>query len=562
MTAVRTLADRYLAEVVALDPVRATFLGMPGHDHELTDYSPDGVTARNELARRALVELDGTPVEDEGDRFCAALLRDRLGSELALHEAGEHLRPLRIIGSPVGSLRAAFDLMPRTTADDWDVVARRMRALPGALDQLWEALAAGIEADVVAARRQALAVADQVATWAGRRGTTPWFEQLAGSAPDVGRVDAALAAELAAAARAATAALVTHHERLVTTYAPAAGDEDPVGSDRYLLYAGAVLGMPLDPAAAYAWAWDELARIEAEMAVVAERILPGATFGEAMEHLDTRGEAIEGEDALRQWLQDLMDTTIAELDGTHFDLAPEVRVVEAMIAPPGTAAAQYYTPPSADFSRPGRTWYPTLGATRFPLWGEVSTCYHEGVPGHHLQLAQWRHVAGDLSLYQTSVSISGNVEGWALYAERLMDELGYLDDPDRRLGYLVAQQMRATRVIVDIGMHCRMTIPAGQPFHPGEVMSPELGREFLLAHAGKPGPFLESEWVRYLGWPAQAICYKLGEQVWLAGRDEARRAQGAAFDPKRWHMAALSQGSLPLVDLAAELPRLGAPSAM
>jgi uncharacterized protein (DUF885 family) len=298
----------------------------------------------------------------------------------------------------------------------------------------------------------------------------------------------------------------------------------------------------------------------AEVAEVADRIAPGADIHQALEILDTRGEAIEGSAALQAFLQDLMDSTIDALDGTHFDLAPPLRTVEAMIAPPGGAAAQYYTPPSADFSRPGRTWYPTMGKTRFPVWNEVSTCYHEGVPGHHLQLAQWVHLAPTMSLFQSTFCVSGNIEGWALYAERLMDELGFLDDPARRMGYLVAQQLRATRVVVDIGMHLSMPIPTGQDFHPGDRFSAALGREFMALHAGKDEAFLDSEWERYLGWPGQAICYKLGERVWLAGRDAARRraeALGRRFDLKAWHMAALSMGSTGLDHLAAELAHLG-----
>jgi uncharacterized protein (DUF885 family) len=164
-----------------------------------------------------------------------------------------------------------------------------------------------------------------------------------------------------------------------------------------------------------------------------------------------------------------------------------------------------------------------------------------------------------MSLFQGTFFISGNGEGWALYAERLMDELGFLSDPGRRLGYLVAQQLRATRVVVDIGMHLGMPIPTGQPFHPGERFTPELGREFMGLHAGKDTGFLDSEWERYLGWPGQAICYKLGERVWLAGRDAARRralSEGRTFDQKSWHMAALSMGSTGLDQLAAELPLL------
>jgi uncharacterized protein (DUF885 family) len=260
---------------------------------------------------------------------------------------------------------------------------------------------------------------------------------------------------------------------------------------------------------------------------------------------------------VRAWLQDLMDRTIAELDGTHVDLAEPVRRVEAMIAPPGSAAAPYYTRPSLDFARPGRTWLPTMGRTRFPTWNLVSTWYHEGVPGHHLQLAQWAYLAASLSRYQVSVgSVSANVEGWALYAERLMDELGYLTDAGVRLGYLDKQRMRAIRVVVDIGMHLELEIPADSPVAPGERWTPQLAREFFGAHSGMTAEFLDSEIIRYLGWPGQAIGYKLGQRAWLAGRDAAQRNRGRAFDLKSWHMAALSMGSLGLDDLTAELAAL------
>jgi uncharacterized protein (DUF885 family) len=187
----------------------------------------------------------------------------------------------------------------------------------------------------------------------------------------------------------------------------------------------------------------------------------------------------------------------------------------------------------------------------------VSTWYHEGVPGHHLQLAEWLVVADGLSRYQTTLGlISANAEGWALYAERLMDELGFFDDPGRRLGFLVGQQLRAVRVVIDIGMHNELRIPVGQPFHPGERWTPGLGHEFLLANGGSDTGFLASEIVRYLGIPGQAIGYKLGERAWLAGRDDARRRRGADFDLKAWHMAALGQGSLGLDDLRPELAAL------
>jgi uncharacterized protein (DUF885 family) len=286
----------------------------------------------------------------------------------------------------------------------------------------------------------------------------------------------------------------------------------------------------------------------------AERILPGATLRGAMDYLDAHGQAVEGVDAIRARLQQMMDDAIADLDGAAFDIADPVKVVEARIAPEGSAAAPYYTAPSQDFARPGRTWLPTLGRTRFPLWGLVSTWYHEGVPGHHMQLAHWRYMGDRLSVYQTGTGgVSACSEGWALYSERLMDELGYLTRPGDRLGYLDAQMVRAIRVIIDIGMHTGATIDADSPVGAGQVWTPELASEFFTMNSGRPKAFIDSEIIRYLSMPGQAISYKLGERAWLAGRDAARAARGAAFDLKAWHMAALSLGPLGLDDLAAEL---------
>jgi uncharacterized protein (DUF885 family) len=163
-------------------------------------------------------------------------------------------------------------------------------------------------------------------------------------------------------------------------------------------------------------------------------------------------------------------------------------------------------------------------------------------------------------MYQTSVGgVSACSEGWALYAERLMDELGYLSTPGARLGYLDAQNMRAIRVIIDIGMHLGLRLPAGAPLGADQTWTPDLALEFFTSFCGRDQEFLASEIIRYLSGPGQAISYKLGERAWLAGRDAARAAHAAngdAFDLKAWHMSALSLGSLGLDDLTAELAAL------
>ncbi|MDQ1465867.1 MAG: hypothetical protein QOH10_282, partial [Actinomycetota bacterium] len=215
-----------------------------------------------------------------------------------------------------------------------------------------------------------------------------------------------------------------------------------------------------------------------------------------------------------------------------------------------------YTGPSEDFSRPGRTWYPTQGKTTFPLWREVSTCYHEGVPGHHLQVAQVKYLSEELSRFQRAFGfISGHGEGWALYAERLMGELGYLDDPAYELGMLGAQAMRAVRVIVDIGMHLELPIPESERYHPGEIWTGALALPFVIERSCEPEYFMRSEVDRYLGWPGQAISYKVGERVWLEARADAQRRHGSDFDLKRFHSYALDLGGMGLGALRDELAR-------
>jgi uncharacterized protein (DUF885 family) len=552
----RQVADAYVDELIALNPILGTFLGVPSSARSLPDFSPAGAAAAATLARATLDRLTEAEARPGGDtdaeRRCARLLRERLSSELAVHAAEEYLRAVSNLYSPAHAVREVFTLMPTETAEHYADVAARLRAVPAALEGYRASLTQGLAKGLPAGPRQVDTVIGQFTQWVGDGDQGSWFAALVTEGPQELRV------ELDAAAAEATAAYTALRDWLRDTYAPAiAGACDTVGRERYALWAKLWNGTDLDLDEAYAYGWSEFHRLREEMIAEAGKILPEATPWEVLRHLDEHGQAVEGVDEVRDWLQALMDEAIEALDGTHFELADRVKRVESRIAPRGGAAAPYYTGPSEDFSRPGITWLPTMGRTRFPLFDLVSTWYHEGVPGHHLQLAQWAHVAENLSRYQATVGmVSANAEGWALYAERLMDELGFLTDPERRLGYLDAQMMRANRVIVDIGMHLQLEIPADSPFHPGERWTPELAREFFGMHSGRPSDFVDSELIRYLGMPGQAIGYKLGERAWLTGRAAARAAHGDAFDAKAWHMAALSLGSLGLDDLQAEISAL------
>ncbi|MBI5089400.1 MAG: DUF885 domain-containing protein, partial [Actinobacteria bacterium] len=342
-------------------------------------------------------------------------------------------------------------------------------------------------------------------------------------------------------------------------YLPHATPIDACGPERYAVNVRAMLGADLDPAEMYEWAWHEYGSLRREIHRTCEIIKPGAGFAEVRELLDTDPDrAVHGLDAYREWLQAMTDEALRR-SAEHFEIPEVMNRCEALIPPAGSAAAAYYTGPSEDFSRPGRTWYPAFGRTSFPMWGDVTTCYHESVPGHHLQIAYAKLQSEHLSRFQRGSFVSGHGEGWALYAERLCDELGWFENPDHRLGFLCGQQLRAVRVIVDIGMHLAMTIPDGTTlsdgtaFHGGETWTPDLALEFAISETGQGEDFLRSEIDRYLGWPAQAISYKIGEREWLAARADAEARLGGEFDLRRFHTAALSLGPVGLAQLRTEL---------
>jgi len=547
MSRIFEITDRYVEEFAELDPDVATARGIVGHEAEVTDYSPEGAAALAALDRRTLAELGTATVQDERDRIARDVMTERLGVRIDGFDAGEYLRALRILFSPLQSVRSGFDQMPRSTQADWRNIATRLKRVPAALDGIRATLLEGLRRGTSAAQRQTRECATQAATWSGQRGQPSFFSTLLDAYDATPALaSAALRADIAAGVSASEAAYAGMRTFLETEYLPRATDRDAAGRERYQLLSRQYNGCQLDLEETYAWGWDELYRVEREMAATAEKIVPGGSVDNAQHLLDTDpGRAIGGIDARRAWLQEVHDRALADLDGRHFDIDPRINRIEVMIPPAGGALAPYYTGPSEDFARPGRTWWPAGTRTRFAKWTDVSTAYHEGVPGHHLQVGGVRCLGDTLSRYQRSLlGVSGYSEGWALYAERLMGELGYLDNPDYYMGMLSAQALRCVRVIVDIGMHLQLAIPTTERFHPGETWDHALGLAFAKERSRQDAELMTSEVIRYLGMPAQAISYKVGARAWLAARESAKKRQGAAFDLKRFHTGALMLGPM------------------
>jgi uncharacterized protein (DUF885 family) len=549
------LANRYVDEWAELNPIGATAVGIAGHDDRLDDLSPEGFAAQADLTRRTLTEVDAIEPADEIERVAQEAMQERLGLELARYDAGEVTSELNVIASALHGVRMVFDLMPTESELAVANIVARLDQVPRALEQYKRTLLAAAEDGYISSRTQIVEVAKQCDIWTDPDGDD-FYHGLARRAAAGGPERA----DLERAAQAATEATAAFGEFLRVDMAPRGRNSQAAGRERYELASQYFLGARVDLDETYAWGFEELARIEGEMRTVADKIVPGGTVDEAVAALDADpARTIAGKEAFRDWMQQLADSAIAELHGTHFDIPEQVRRIECCLAPTSDGGI-YYTGPSEDFSRPGRMWWAVpQGITSFSTWREVTTVYHEGVPGHHLQVGQTAVRAELLNRWQRLLCwCSGHGEGWALYAERLMDELGYLADPGDKLGMLDGQGFRAARVIVDIGIHLGLSIPADNPFgfHPGERWTPELVWEFMRAHSRMPDENLRFEVNRYLGWPGQAPSYKVGERIWLRARDDAKLRKGADFDLKAFHLDALNLGSIGLDPLRRALSRL------
>ncbi|MGH3734499.1 MAG: DUF885 domain-containing protein [Micromonosporaceae bacterium] len=550
MTRIQQIADRYVEEWAERNPLGATFAGIAGHDAEMTDLSPAGLAEAVELDRRTIAALAEVPPADDAERAAAESMTERLGLHVEQYEAGLVTSNLNVVDSALQGVRMVFDLMPTEGEAAQRDIAARLAKVPTALAGYTESLREAAAGGMVSARRQVLACAKQAADWAD-----PGKDDVYGAL--VARLDAegGLRNDLEKAARAAADASAEFGRFLTDELLPLAPAKDAVGGDRYALCSRTFLGAVVDLEETYAWGWDELRRIETEMTSVAGELGADSIRG-AIEQLDADPDRrIAGKEAFRDWMQQLADKALAELHGSHFDIPEPARRIECRIAPTSTGGI-YYTGPSEDFTRPGRMWWSVpAGVDAFSTWRETTTVYHEGVPGHHLQFAQTAYQHELLNRWQRQLCwVSGHGEGWALYAERLMADLGYLDDPGDRLGMLAAQAFRATRVILDIGMHLELPIAEGP--HRGTPWTPELGWEFLLAHGYMDEATLRYELDRYLGWPGQAPSYKVGERIWLAARADAERRAGADFDLKAFHRKALDLGSIGLDPLQRALARL------
>ncbi|CAN5170033.1 DUF885 domain-containing protein [soil metagenome] len=541
-------SDRFVADYAALSPLDATAMGVSGYDDQMTDFSPDGYAAREELARTALAEVAALSPSDDLETVAQAAFVERVGLSVAMDDALVSRSDVSVISGAAHEIRGTFDLMATETAEDWEHLDARLAAVPAALSAYRDTLLAEADAGRVVARRQYVEHAKQLHGWA-----RDYFGPLVSQAP------AGVAERVQARASAAASAFGELGD-FMAQMAPRGREADGVGRERYSLASRYFLGAEVDLEETYAWGWAELKRIETDMAATADRIVSGGSVADAVAALDAEpARDLGSREAFEEWMQTRSNEILADFNGKHFDIADPIRTLACKVAPVNDGGA-WYTPPSEDFSRPGTMWFSfTDDHSIYSTWRETTTVFHEGVPGHHLQCSQVVYNAEKLNRWQRLMCwVSGHGEGWALYAERLMDELGYFADAGDRMGFLDMQGFRAARVIVDIGVHLGLKIPDDNPFgwRGGETWDADRVLEFMLAHSRMDPGSVRFEVNRYLGWPGQAPSYKVGEKIWLQARADAEARAGSAFDLKTFHTDALNLGSLGLDPLREALGRL------
>jgi uncharacterized protein (DUF885 family) len=287
----------------------------------------------------------------------------------------------------------------------------------------------------------------------------------------------------------------------------------------------------------------EVARIDAEMdALLDGQGLVEGTVAERMAALRTDPRFLvpdtdEGRDQLLARYREILGDMAGRMPEYFRTIPPgELQVERVPASTEKGSAGAYYNPAAMDGSRPGVFYANLRDTAETPTWGMKTLAYHEGIPGHHFQIAT-AHELKDLPFLRQQPIYTAFTEGWALYAERLAAEIGlYADDPFGDLGRLQAEMFRAVRLVVDTGLHAK-------------GWTREQAIEYMVGTTGMGESEVTSEVERYMALPGQACAYKVGQLKILELRDGARKALGPKFDLREFHAVVLENGAVPLTVL-------------
>ncbi len=520
-------------------PEWATSMGDNRYNDRWTDLSLKHV-AENKRATEAFlkrfkaVDTRGFPEAEALDR---TLMVRQLGEAVEALSLGTYLMPVSQMGGPHTYPAEMVDFVPATTQKDADDYLARLRGVPKAFEDLTAVLREGRRRGLMTPAFLLTKVAVQCRAIAADEGEKSQLAAPLRRFPkDV--ADANRAAMVKAIDEQVRPAYLRLAEFVEKEYAPFGAKEPglwavPTGDRIYRFNVRQQTTTNLTPNQIHQTGLREVARIHAEMDVIARaQGFPGRRAYEASLKKDPKLVPMSGQAIIDRYneytagIKPLLPKLFGRLPKAAFEVRPIPAFREA------TSSAAQYSTGAGDGSRPGIVYVNTGDFANRSLLSVESIAYHEGIPGHHMQLSIAQELT-DLPDFRRNGGFGAYVEGWGLYSESLGKELGFYKDPASDYGRLTAELWRACRLVLDTGVHAK-----------------RWSREQMVAYfrdnTNIDEPNIQAETDRYIAIPGQALCYKTGQMEILALRRQAERELGSRFDIRAFHDEVLGAGSLPL----------------
>jgi uncharacterized protein (DUF885 family) len=532
--AIRSVADDYLAAMLARYPETVTYYGLDGRHDRLTDNSPEALAAWHATEDAFLARVRAIARPRPGDEGWATygILREALEASVATRVCRSAWWHVSQADGWQVNIPYLAEIQPVRDEDARAQALARARALPRYVDQEIANLRAGLEHGYSAPKRSVRIVADEVRGLMGRRSPLASPARRAGVASFEAQYRAVLAEEV-------EPALARYVAFLEEEYLPAARDDvavsaNPGGARCYAAAVRAHSTLRLSARHIHAIGLEQVASIRAEMGDIARRTFATNDVTALLEALRTDPRHAF---AKRAQIVDYAQAALARAQTAApkwFGLLPKADVrIEPYPAYREASGTGEYQSSSEDGKRPGIFYVPTAHPAQRPRAGQESLCFHETIPGHHLQGAIALERGDAIHPLARYVYTSGYGEGWALYAERLADEMGLYSDEIDRLGMLSDQAARAARLVVDTGLHAF-------------GWTREQAVDYMRANTLWSPDDIEAEVDRYIVWPGQATAYMLGTLEIVRLRAEAEEALGDRFDIRAFHDRVLEDGNVPL----------------
>lgn len=543
LAAQNALFDEQYESDLRDSPERATAFGDYRYNDRLNEYSLDAIRRHHQTDESFLQRLEAIPTAGfpDQDQLSHDLLIRVLQQRSTDYDLKEYEMPINTQGGLHTNLADLPLAVPLDTVKHYEDYIARLHQIPRALDELTEVLRAGMKDKLMPVRF----IAEKIpAQCEGIISADPFLEPTKKYPASISPEDQKrLTQEITAAVN--TDVLPAYKKFADFTrneYAPRGRTalsitSLPYGQKRYEndIYARTTTHMTAEEI--HQLGLREIDRIEAEMTAIAKNagFDDLASFRASLKtnpkYIPTSTEQIL--DDYRQYIAQ-MEPKLPEL----FTLLPKSPVTVEAIPAFQAAAMTHYVTGTPDGKRPGRVVVATSDFAQRSRIDEEATAYHEGIPGHHMQLSVQQQLQGLPKFRLHGLGFNAYIEGWALYAEQLGKEVGFYQDPVSDYGRLSSELFRAVRLVVDTGIHAK-------------GWSRDQVVDFFRKSGAVDEPTIQSETDRYISWPAQALSYKLGQLKFRELRERARTELGPKFDLRKFHDEMLDGGTLPLDMLEA-----------